>query len=502
MDTTAGRQITSSAFGMLTLGPGETTGTATATTASTSDTTNVDIHSEEFKSLLGKPESELDNALLLYNTKKAGKVEIIFKIKKGVDTIQQNLETIRAKRASAMIYMAGLDRKIQSGEKNMTKLCKVADREGQDVEDLDKEFAMANKIKATDVFTTFDSKEDIVSYLGMSSPFAWKALNNISAEALARSLDNGGFNKTEWCGVKDIKTTRPRMDNGGRVTVSDFTYYLMHDVMQIEGAYDTIFGKEAPENVKMPAAENKSTGTTITMEDARACMHYGIDPSVWVTFPPASAKKLIAEMEEQKRKHGRGGDDSDDTPTHQNKKLKTTHFSAVDGPVTAAAAPAAAAPAAGGGVASTLSGLQGAGHVWGADGIAVGKEESDIRGHDGFSKFTDACAAAGIDLDAAAYTIFAPTDSCLESYEKMRGPVTADVLKMHIVEGKIASSDIPSATLNSLNGPLTYRYAVRKHFVNDAIIGETTFGAGADFPIDVSVGNSVIHTVGLCFGFY
>mmetsp|Transcript_5718 Transcript_5718/g.7206 ORF Transcript_5718/g.7206 Transcript_5718/m.7206 type:complete len:270 (+) Transcript_5718:3-812(+) len=169
----------------------------------------------------------------------------------------------------------------------------------------------------------------------------------------------------------------------------------------------------------------------------------------------------------------------------------------------AAAAPAAAAPAAvGGGVASTLSGLQGAGHVWGADGIAVGKEESDIRGHDGFSKFTDACAAAGIDLDAAAYTIFAPTDSCLESYEKMRGPVTADVLKMHIVEGKIASSDIPSATLNSLNGPLTYRYAVRKHFVNDAIIGETTFGAGADFPIDVSVGNSVIHTVGLCFGFY
>jgi uncharacterized surface protein with fasciclin (FAS1) repeats len=168
----------------------------------------------------------------------------------------------------------------------------------------------------------------------------------------------------------------------------------------------------------------------------------------------------------------------------------------------AAAAPAAAAPAAGGSVASTLSGLQGAGHVWGADGIAVGKEESDIRGHDSFSKFTDACAAAGIDLDAAPYTIFAPTDSCLESYEKMRGPVTADVLKMHIVEGKIASSDIPSATLNSLNGPLTYRYAVRKHFVNDAIIGETTFGSGADFPIDVEVGNSVIHTVGLCFGFY
>ncbi len=169
----------------------------------------------------------------------------------------------------------------------------------------------------------------------------------------------------------------------------------------------------------------------------------------------------------------------------------------------AAAAPAAAAPAAAaGGVASTLKDMQGAGHVWGADGIAAGKEESEIRGHDSFGKFVDACAAAGIDLDAGAYTIFAPTDSCLESYEKMRGEVTADVLKMHIVEGKISSKDVPTADLKSLNGPLTYRYAVRKHFVNDAIIGETTFGAGPDFPIDVEVGNSVIHTVGLCFGFY
>ncbi len=171
----------------------------------------------------------------------------------------------------------------------------------------------------------------------------------------------------------------------------------------------------------------------------------------------------------------------------------------------AAAAPAAAAPAAsgaGGDILSTLTDLQGAGHVWGADGIAAGKEESEIRGHDAFGKFADACQAAGIDLSSGPYTIFAPTDSCLESYEKMRGEVTADVLKMHIVEGKIASKDVPTADLNSLNGPLTYRYAVRKHFVNDAIIGETTFGSGPDFPIDVEVGDSVIHTVGLCFGFY
>jgi hypothetical protein len=80
--------------------------------------------------------------------------------------------------------------------------------------------------------------------------------------------------------------------------------------------------------------------------------------------------------------------------------------------------------------------------------------------------------------------------------------MTADIVKMHIVQGKISSSDIPNTPLNSLNGPLTYRYAVRKHFVNDAIIGEKTFGGGPDFPIDIDCGNHIIHTVGLNFGFY
>jgi hypothetical protein len=167
----------------------------------------------------------------------------------------------------------------------------------------------------------------------------------------------------------------------------------------------------------------------------------------------------------------------------------------------AAAAPAAAAPAAGGsGALSTLKTLTGAGHVWGADGIAAGKEESDIRKYDSFGKFAAAVEAAGIDLSGK--TIFAPTDDALESYEKMRGAVTADVVKMHIVEGKIASKDIPTTPLNSLNGALNYRYAVRKNFVNDAIIGETTFGGGPNYPIDVDCGDSIIHTVGYCFAFY
>lgn len=171
-------------------------------------------------------------------------------------------------------------------------------------------------------------------------------------------------------------------------------------------------------------------------------------------------------------------------------------------PAAAAAAPAAAAVGGGSDVASTLKSLQGAGHVWGADGIAVGKEESDIKGYDSFTKFAAALESSGVDLNSGSYTIFAPTDDTCESYEQLRGPMTADIVKMHIVEGKIKSSDIPNTPLNSLNGPLTYRYAVRKHFVNDAIIGEKTFGKGPDFPIDIDCGNHIIHTVGLNFGFY
>ena len=170
----------------------------------------------------------------------------------------------------------------------------------------------------------------------------------------------------------------------------------------------------------------------------------------------------------------------------------------------AAAAPVAAAPAGGGGsVMDTLKGLQGPGQVWGADGIAVGKEESDLKGYENFGKFVALLESTGVAAELAGagpFTIFAPTDPALESYELLRGPVDARVLKMHIVPGNIASADVPSADLTSLGGEkLTYRYAVRKHFVNDAIIGEKTFGPFSDYPVDVACSNGVIHSVGLCF---
>jgi uncharacterized surface protein with fasciclin (FAS1) repeats len=173
------------------------------------------------------------------------------------------------------------------------------------------------------------------------------------------------------------------------------------------------------------------------------------------------------------------------------------------GDAAAAAAPAtSAAPAAAGGVVSTLKDLEGPGQVWGADGIAVGKEESDLKGYENFGKFYEALTSTGVaaELTSGPYTIFAPTDPAFESYELMRGTFDADIVKMHIVPGKIASSDVPTADLTTIGGTtLSYRYAVRKHFVNDVIIGEKTFGPFSDYPMDVECDDGLIHTIGVCF---
>jgi len=191
-------------------------------------------------------------------------------------------------------------------------------------------------------------------------------------------------------------------------------------------------------------------------------------------------------------------------------KARSGGAPAAPAPVAAApaayGAPAAAAPAAavggGGGVLDTLSTLEGPGQVWGADGIAVGKEESDFKEFDNFNLFFDRLQASGVAAELAGagpFTVFAPVNSAIETYEMMKGPVDAAVCRFNVVPGNvIASSDVSGADLTTLTGsPLTYRYAVRKHFVNDAIIGEKTFGPFSDYPVDVSCGNGVVHGVGL-----
>jgi uncharacterized surface protein with fasciclin (FAS1) repeats len=152
-------------------------------------------------------------------------------------------------------------------------------------------------------------------------------------------------------------------------------------------------------------------------------------------------------------------------------------------------------------IVDTLATLEGAGQVWGAEGIAVGKEESDFKGFDNFGLFSARLQSTGVAATlqgAGPFTVFAPTDSAIESYENMFGPVDANVINYCIVPGTIASGGLSSANLQTAQGAsLTYKRQFRKDFVNDAIVGEATFGQFSNFPTDVACDNGVIHSVSI-----
>ena len=150
----------------------------------------------------------------------------------------------------------------------------------------------------------------------------------------------------------------------------------------------------------------------------------------------------------------------------------------------------------------TLASLEGPGQVWGADGIAVGKEESELKGYDNFGLFSQRLASSGVAATLAGpgpFTVFAPTDTAIESYERVVGPVDASVVQYCIVPGQLSSAAVATTSpLTTLSGQtLTYSRKFRKDFVNDAIIGEKTFGNFADFPTNVACDNGIIHTIGV-----
>jgi len=144
----------------------------------------------------------------------------------------------------------------------------------------------------------------------------------------------------------------------------------------------------------------------------------------------------------------------------------------------------------------TAVSLKGPAVVWGSEGVMVGKEENEVKGYDNFSAFVNAVNAAGLG-DAlkgpGPFTVFAPTDSAFAAYSK---PLTAEVLKYHVVPGKYTASAI-SGDLPTLNGKaLMYQRKFRKTFVDDAIVGqEDNFGGGSSFPVDIACDNGIIHAI-------
>jgi len=150
-------------------------------------------------------------------------------------------------------------------------------------------------------------------------------------------------------------------------------------------------------------------------------------------------------------------------------------------------------------IVDTLATLQGPGQVWGAEGIAVGKEESELKGYDNFDLVSARLASTGVAetlKGPGPFTFFAPTNSAIESYEKTKGPVGAAELNYCIVPGMHSSSAL--SNLQTLQGEtLTYSRKFRKDFMNDAIIGEKAFGGYGDFPTDLACDNGVIHSISI-----
>ena len=153
----------------------------------------------------------------------------------------------------------------------------------------------------------------------------------------------------------------------------------------------------------------------------------------------------------------------------------------------------------GGDVGQTLTSLQGLPVLWGPDGPLQDpmKEESDIRGYDGFGKFAAACSAAGIDLSQPDITVMAPTDLTIDNFLDTPGAtLTPDILNYHIVKGIVKKSEFSSASLVTLQGgSLTYRRMFRKDFIDDATPGVEPAGAskGNAFPADLMCSNGIIH---------
>ena len=145
------------------------------------------------------------------------------------------------------------------------------------------------------------------------------------------------------------------------------------------------------------------------------------------------------------------------------------------------------------GIVDTLKGLEGPGIPWGSAGVLEGFEESDIKGYDGFGKVADAIDAAGLasTLDGGEYTVFVPVDSAV------KGDLSEDVLKYHVVPGKIAKGSI-GADLSTIDGrTLTYKRFARKTFLDDAVVGPQGEGAatGSVYPVDVAFDGGVIHAI-------
>ena len=150
------------------------------------------------------------------------------------------------------------------------------------------------------------------------------------------------------------------------------------------------------------------------------------------------------------------------------------------------------------GIVETLESLEGPEIFWGSDGVADGHDESEIKGYDNFGKLAAACKAEGIDLSGGTYTMLAPSDSAFDKHANEVGtPITADILKYHVIEGKQALDSLTTDQKTLNGGTLTSYRKFRKNWLDNAIIGLKSEGPSksSNWPADVECDNGLIHAI-------
>merc|ERR1719182_841019 len=120
-------------------------------------------------------------------------------------------------------------------------------------------------------------------------------------------------------------------------------------------------------------------------------------------------------------------------------------------------------------ITETLATLEGPEMFWGSDGFLLGHDEADIKGYDNFDQLAAALSKEGIDLSGGEYTLLAPANSAFDKHSAEVGtPITADVLKYHVIEGK-KTMDALNTDQKTLNGgTLTAYRKFRKNWLDGA----------------------------------
>mmetsp|Transcript_12386 Transcript_12386/g.32381 ORF Transcript_12386/g.32381 Transcript_12386/m.32381 type:complete len:200 (+) Transcript_12386:66-665(+) len=147
-------------------------------------------------------------------------------------------------------------------------------------------------------------------------------------------------------------------------------------------------------------------------------------------------------------------------------------------------------------IVTTLSKLEGPVIFWGSEGVLSGHEESDIKGYDNFDALVGAIEKAGLadTLKGGEFTVLAPTNAAVAEF---KGEITADILKYHVLPGKVPLSAIDKDQATVQGNTLIYGRRFRKTFLDSAMVGITSSGAskGQVYPVDVECSNGLIHAI-------